>query len=1048
MLSHSKSVYSQLVLLFLAAFLNACSNKVDNADAGKLATFYVDNIDGSSEVSKVDAVYSLPKERLYNFKACVKDIMQSKAIQGQSFKISGGDEEKNVESDEQGCLNWNESVEFNFLAQSNYIKITRTIIANGLHKGVADVQFAINPWAHGDEAGTVIDPKKKAVAALSSSKEGTSAFLADNSRSPLWAITPRVSVVEQEFSAGGVKMVLKYQTKLSLVLKNAAQQNVQYPITTGAFDVEMILYNAVIENGKETLIPIASASENSVAFTQDTLIAEFPFTLNNLPNKGQIFLGIRINASSNDIGLDPFEGVYMVSNNPSVKTDGIPVPAKGKTFSELKIQFSGSASEKKEDKKENVKAGLEIEKLDIRFFKIGSENTTDRQVFFNIKTCVKSNLDKRPIRDEDFSVQTISAKAPVKLKSNQEGCISWDDSIWHKVFAKERFIKKSVLISNVGFGLSKKIEVVINPWDESSNFGRDQRFVEDFNSININPSSENAKIMIDNYNFSVVNYKYEINKNLDLTIVKNGILALSAKVVNHSSLSNGRSGYEPLRDGNYLLKWSVVTLDENEKADSVISTGEKKVTTFGGDLKTDVSFKVSAFEKLNTRSRLVVALYTIKEAKTKNGKVEIDRNSGLEATPYIGTIVLNRDEDGQKMMRAEDNLGLGKGDLFDRLSSLGNGVSNSAVAMEKVLRSQNLQKINVANEKESLFIRDGLANPMKYYTLTKKPAYYHEAEQKPAASSAVLANFARTGKLSSELASQFCSFWFNDYFRRLSVANKSVVLDEMTTQRLVQSCVMTVRKDPSRFFKTDKKLIVKKVGGIKYASGTTTNFSVGNSFSVAKAESSSKTQTWSWTNSVGLSFELFDIFKVNSTGSYAIASAHSKSDTTSSTAVVNASTYMFMQTSTFNVELTSYEECSAIRLSPELFAGSRAAFNFAFSNSMKAQEIAKVATSGFFICTGIDNTIPVVKKENYYLVSQDMGSKGGEQDSYSRENQQLFMTFRGQKDLNNFLSIIQSSVKGPSSSGALENASSTNVTGAARTLGGLPTWPGVYSDGE
>jgi len=58
------------------------------------------------------------------------------------------------------------------------------------------------------------------------------------------------------------------------------------------------------------------------------------------------------------------------------------------------------------------------------------------------------------------------------------------------------------------------------------------------------------------------------------------------------------------------------------------------------------------------------------------------------------------------------------------------------------------------------------------------------------------------------------------------------------------------------------------------------------------------------------------------------------------------------------------------------------------------------------------------------------------------------MTFRGQKDLNNFLSIIQSSVKGPSSSGALENASSTNVTGAARTLGGLPTWPGVYSDGE
>lgn len=1048
MLSHSKSVYSQLVLLLLAAFFNACSNKVENADAGKLATFFVDSIEGSSEVSKVDAVYALPKERLYNFKACVKDIMQSKAIQGQSFKISGGDEDKIVDSDEQGCLNWNESVEFNFLAQSNYIKITRTIVANGLHKGATDVQFAINPWAHGDEAGTVVDPKKKAVAALSTEKEGSSAFLADTSRSPLWSISPRVSVVEQEFSAAGVKMVLKYQTKLSLVLKNAAQQNVQYPITTGAFDVEMILYNAVVENGKETLLPIASAVENNVSFSQDTLIAEFPFTLSSLPNKGQIFLGIRINASSNDIGLDPFEGVYMISSGPSVKTDGIPVPAKGKTFGELKVQFSGTSSDKKEDKKEEVKPGLEIEKLDLRFFKIGSETTTDRQVFFNIKACVKSNLDKRPIRDEEFSVQTISGKAPVNLKSNQEGCISWDDSIWHKVFAKERFIKKAVSIAHKGFNLNKKIEVVINPWDEGSNFGRDQRFVEDFNSLNINPSSENAKIMIDNYNFSVVNYKYEINKNLDLTIVKNGILALSAKLVNHSSLSYGRGGYEPLRDGNYLLKWSVVTLDENDRAESVVSTGEKKVTTFGGDLKTDVSFKVSAFEKLNTRSRLVVALYTIKESKTKNAKVEIDRNSGLEATPYVGTIVLNRDEDGQKMMRAEDNLGLGKGDLFDRLASLGNGVSNSAAAMDKVLRAQNLQKINIANEKESLFMRDGLANPLKYYTLTKKPAYYHEAEQKPALSSTVLANFAKTGKINSDLAVQMCSFWFNDYFRRLSVANKTVSLDEMATQRLVQSCVMAVRKDPSRFFKTDKKLVVKKVGAIKYASGTTTNFSVGNSFSVAKSESNTKTQTWSWTNSVGLSFELFDIFKINSTGSYAIASAHAKSDTTSSTAVVNASTYMFMQTSTFNVELTSYEECSSIRLSPELFVGSRASLNFVFNSAMKAQEIAKVATSGFFICTGIDNTTPVVKKENYYLVSQDMGSKGGEQDSYSRENQQLFMTFRGQKDLTSFLSIIQGSVKGPASSGSLDNSSSANVTGAAKMLGGLPSWPGVFSDGE
>lgn len=1048
MIKFSNSKFSLLAIITFAALISSCSNKVEQADAGKLATFYVDGIEGTSEISKVDSLYAIPKERVYNFKACIKDIMQSKAIQAHSFKVEGGDEVKIVDTDEQGCLNWNESVEYNFLAQSNYIKINRTIIANGLHKGATDVQFAINPWAHGED-DKVVDPKKKSVVALSEQKEGFSAFMAENSRSPLWAIFPRVSIVDQEYTAGGAKMLLKYQTKLSLVLKNSAGQNVQYQINNGAFDVEMVLYNSFIENGKETLVSLATASEKNISFSQDTLIAEFPFTLQTLPNRGQILLGVRITASSNDVGFDPFEGVYTISNTPAVKVDGVPSLAKNLSFAEVKgkLVSNNSAAAQVSNKANDVKPGLEVEKLDIKFFKIGAENTNDRQVFYNVKACIKSNLDKRPIRDESFSVQTSEGKAAVILKSNLEGCISWDDSIWHKVFGKERFIKSVVVIGHTGFNLNQKIEVILNPWDSGSNFGRDQRFVENFNSLQLNPSLESAKIQFENYNFSVVNYKYEINKNLDLTLVKNGILALSAKVVNHSSLSYGRSSRESLRDGKYLLKWAVVTLDGNEEADSVISMGEKAVNIFGGDLKTNLSFKVSAFEKLNTRARLIVALYTIKETKNKDGKIELDRSSGLEATPFLGTIILNRDEEGQKMMRIEDNLGLGKGDLFQKLASLGSGLSNSSVAMDRVLSGQNLKKINLANEKETLNLRDGLANPLKFYTLAKNPAYYHEAEQRPAIATSILVNFAKTGKLNQELALGFCSYWFNDNYRRLALTNKSVVFDEITTQRLVQTCAMAVKKDPSRFFKIDKKLVVKKVGGIKYVSGASTNFSVGNSFSVAKAEASSQTHTWSWSNSVGLSFELFDIFKVGSTGSYAIASATSKTDTTSSTAVINASTYMFMQTSTFNVEMTAYEECSAIRISPELFSG-RGMLSNIFSSSMRAQEIIKVATSGFFICTGVNNTNPVVKKENYYLVSQEMSTKGGEQDAYSRENQQLFMTFRGQKDLASFLSIIQASVKGPASASSLENTTSTGVTGAVRTLGELPTWPGVFSDAE
>lgn len=1047
MLSQSKTFNKIVGFILLGTLLASCSNKVEKADSASLATFFVDSIDGSSSISKVDATYSIPQERLYNLKACVKDILQAKSIQGQSFKIEGGEVEKVVSSDEQGCLNWSESIAFNFLAQSNYIQLKRIIVANGIHKGSKEIELVVNPWSHGEDVTGVIDPTKKTISSLVNENQSVSALTAKGVTSPLWAIGPRVTIVQKEFTASGASMTLKFQTKLSLILKSTTLQKIQYAINNGNFDVEMFLYNSVTENGVETIIPIASGIQNNIAFTQDNLIAEFPFNLSVLPNKGQIFLGVKISAPNNEVGLDPFTGVFMVSDNSDIKIDGSPTLAQNLDYSIVKSKIDEKSQPKNDKTISNAamaKPGIEVDKLEIKFFKLGSESTTDRQVFFNIKACMKNNLDARPIRDESFVVKTVSGKTPITLKSNQDGCVSWDDSIWHKFFGKEHYIKSAVSISNANFNLNSQISIMLNPWDTSSNFGRDGRFVDDLGSIAVNPSSENAKISIDNYNFSVANYNYEINKNLDLSLIKNGTLSLSAKVIDHSSLSYGRMGYESLRDGKYLLKWAVVTIDQNQKLDSVISNGQKMVNVFGGDLKTDIAFKVSAFDKLAVRSRLVVALYTVKEAKLKSGVIEIDRNSGLDATPYMATIILNNDQDSQKMQMLDNNLGLGKGDVFERIAGASLPASISDYTA-KVLASQNLKMISLANEKASLFLRDGLANPNKYYTQTQTPAYYHEADQKPAMNSAVLADFARTGRLTNDLASKFCQFWVNDYLRRLKTDSKEGSLASETSMGITQSCLDTVRRDPSKFFSVEKKLMVKKVGNFKYKAGTTTNFSVGTSFSVSKSDSTTKSQAWSWTTSAGLSLEFFDVFKVGTTGSYALSKSKAKSDSSSSSSSINASTYLFLQTSTFDVEISSYEECSSIRLNPELFIGANARFSRVWNSSMKPQDIARVATAGFFICTGVTNNTPIVKQENYYLVSQDTSSNKGEQDAYSEANHQFFMTFRGQKDLAGFLNLIQSSVQLPSSANSFDSSNGSKASIASK-MATLPTWPGAYSD--
>jgi hypothetical protein len=1013
----------------LACLIISCSAKVEKKDGKVTASFYIDSIDGVSEVSKIDSTFGLPTQRLYNFKVCVKDIMQSKAIAGQVFDIRNEKLSKTLRSDEAGCLNWAEEVDYNFMAQSKYIETSRIIEARDVHRGEVLAKMIINPWSHGEDATRVINPDKKTINsnALINEKFGSSALVAKESRSPLWVQNPRVSILEEELTGAGAKMVLKLQSKLSLQLKGSNEQLLQYNLSQGKFKVDVQLYNLIADNK----VNIFTGAQDNVTFTQDSLLVEFPFELNQLPIKGQIYLALKISPVASEVSLDSFESVYLISDSAKIKFDGVPTIAKNIRFNDVATTIESSIGNSVQSK-----PGVEVEKLDVKFFKIGAENTTDRQVFFNVRACLKSNLDGRTVRDESVLVKGISQKEEMILKTNQDGCVSWDDSIWHKFFAAERFLKKTIVITHQGFNLNKKIEILINPWDFGSNFARDSRFVEDMGSLAINPSGENSKITFDNYSFSINGYGYEINKSLDLAIVKKGILALSAKVVNHSSLSEGRMSNQSLRDGQYLLKWAVVSVDQNEKAEALISNGQTAVNVYGGDLKTELAIKIQAFEKLNVRSKLVFALYTVKEGKNKNGTLEIDRSSGLEATAHEASIVLNNDQESQKALRIDNNLGLGKGDLFEKLSNLPSASSNSTLSTQKALAAQNLKLINLNIEKESLYIRDGLANPNKFNLVTNSPAYYHEADQKPALALSSLVEIAKSGKISANLARSMCQFWFNDYFRRLKKDSTSGVLGNGMNNQLAQAC-------SSNFFVVEKKLLINKIGDVKYLGGSSSNLSVGSSFNISNSQSETKTQSWSWSATAGLSYDLFDIIKLGTNVNYSLSKAKATSNATSTSGQVNASTYLTVQNSTFNLEIQSYEECSAIRLNPSLFMGANARYKNIWNQSMKASEIAKVATGGFFFCTGVANNNSFVKKENYYLVMKDISSAKGEQDMYAQENQQFFMTFRGQQDLSRLIDFIQGQVKTNSNNSAEKNLSSQSFSGANFQL--LPTWPGVVN---
>jgi hypothetical protein len=154
-----------------------------------------------------------------------------------------------------------------------------------------------------------------------------------------------------------------------------------------------------------------------------------------------------------------------------------------------------------------------------------------------------------------------------------------------------------------------------------------------------------------------------------------------------------------------------------------------------------------------------------------------------------------------------------------------------------------------------------------------------------------------------------------------------------------------------------------------------------------------------------------------------------------------------LQTNSFDLTLESYEECTSIKLNPRLFLGKKAVYGNLWNTQLKPSETVKLATSGYFICTGLNNTTPIVKEENYYLISQVNTWNHGEQDGADILNQTLFMTFRGRNDLNSFMKFIQGSLKSPDGANTFEFGSkSANDTLSDDFATKIPTWSGAYSE--
>lgn len=1069
------SKWTSLAVLSLPLVLVACSlpepaKQTGDSAQGTSADFYIESVQGSVLVETQEkTTYSMDSVRTFNFKACLKDLARSKNIQNQNFEVV--EAQTTTRTDMSGCIAWSEKINFNPLSEARYLLHTRSIKGTGLFKGSQKAEFAINPWTE-NSSQMVLDAKRNQIPQLVRDKEEISARLAGTStgtqiasgttasnQHKLWVEDGRLFVTEQSINAEGIKVQVEVRTLPTVQLKKMNGELQFRPLTSGDFKAQLILMHKVEMDGKEIFKELGRGEEVNESMKANNLSVRSQITLPFVPTRGQLFIGLRLEAKDRELGLAPFEGFYLIGDHDRLKgTVFMKLSsrvAEEKNF-RLAQLISGKVTESDLMDLPYQRAKVEIAPLEFRFIRVGKETTTNREVVINVRACVRNGLDQNPLRSSNFKVtkfrQSQSESAQyAQVRTDNNSCINWEETINFKYFDCQRFIPGSIKIENKELGLNENLAVLINPWEAWGSPGRDVRYVEQ-HERHITECSQDkrlrSQLLIDMYSYNTLSYDYEVDDTLSLTVKKKVQFKVEPKVLIYSNLSNGRSEIQRLRDGLYLLKVAVVKNREyNNHKHAYITHDEKIVPALNGTINTDLTFKTQDLKALGNRNTILVEVYPIDEEKLKSLKVSdnkdlaIDKNAGLDSTTFEGIVVLNMD-DTTKTLRSTSMEKMA--DYFLDLKDIKSEESViNKVVREGVESLQQLYTQRKSQAKAESFAR--YAN-LQMVRLNQDP---HPLIKKIPASE--LTDFVTSGKMNSQLMQRLCHYWFNEHLAEQHKKHGASFTQGLGNNAY-RSCLSAQGEKLDQFFLTEKRFIVNKIQNSKYLKGYNKGLSVGTSFSLSNSHNESITSTASLSAKAGLGFKFFDLLSAGLDATYQISNATSDTVSESNGVSIGAQTSMAVQINSFELTLGSYEQCAVVRLNPLLFAkdsknpwwNKRSNLLYLLNRNLNDEAKAKIAQSGLLICSGVVQNHPIKRTETFYLINQDQ-TQTSMQDNADERNRNFFMALRGKSEFNKFMVAVKAQNNLPTTNDRQESIESKMLSDLEKVFTfGLPLFPANY----
>ncbi|KYG63129.1 hypothetical protein AZI86_15560 [Bdellovibrio bacteriovorus] len=1114
----SKSLNFILMNMLLTVSLVGCNlpspqEKPENSKSGtSVATFKATaDVKKSQGIeTQVQGTFALPVSKVFNLVACLKDVAYDKAIQGHEFQIV--ENETKATSDKEGCITWAEQINFNYLSDSQYILLERTIRGTKLHKGEQKVSFAINPWSHGENLPPVLNPNDGneiprllnkstdiALALKGFSKENTPIVR------PLLVDEGRFFITEQKITADKIVVSVEVHPKVNLQLSKMNGDLFSRPLTSGTFRARLKLIHAYTTT-KEIRRLMAQTEYIQATMTNGNLSVKAPMSLPALPTRGQFFLGLELEPIGAPQGMSGFAGVYyiseydglkgtgflklspLVSQNPHFKLDSFinaniaeimsqptvasPVITDGKKGEET-VRVLRNAN-RPNDLEADIyqKPKIQIAKLDFDFLRVGQEHTSSRQIYYSIKACFRHGLDQKTVRAQTFKITKFnpsSSAVPTTVEKTTDvnSCVIWEENISFDYFACHRYLKGSVKFQNADLGVNEEIGILVNPWETNGNaLGRDLRYVDPKEKLPLDCKSEErprTQIALDGFNYNTVSYRYKIDANLNMTMVKKIQFKMDGRMLVYSSLSNGWSNPERLRDGVYLLRTAIVkNQDYDNNQNTYVASAEKFVNVLSGQVNTDLTYETQDLKALGNRNTILVEIHPIDDSKVTVTKEEIklkdaslplssaiDKKSSLESPTYVGTIILNVD-DANRSLRIMD------GAVMSELLLKGKGINNSSTSniIEKVVEQglvdqKALQDRISTRAQQNVFMKENNVDAVEMSLFKTNTPLVEllggtKLAEKQLLTKAELLNIISTGQISTETALKLCAFWSKDYWRVMYGKKGGVNYGLIDSFGL--SCMHTAKKDPKSLFQIDRQMFVKAVAGSQYVGGVNQGYSVGTSFSMAATHSAYTTRSWAWNTKVGMSKKALDLFSVGTDFGYTMSWATSDSKSEGDSMSLNGVKSLTVQTNTYKIRVNKYQQCAVVRLNPALFAKDKTAwlpktdYSKFVNPNLSEQERTTAVTRGLWLCDGEDRTTPIDITENYYLINQETSSTG-QQDSGDDRNRKFFIALRSTNDFNSFIAALRGQVKGTEINDQV-TVESKSIENLFKSRG--PNYPGLY----